>query len=84
MDNPKLRRSLVTLHLLFAGFMAPAFILLAVTGGAYLLGQKGQETKVALNLPADTVIDLKSATAEADIRTLLASANIDHLSLIHI
>ena len=78
MDNPKLRKLLVTLHLLFAGFMAPAFILLAVTGGAYLLGQKGQETKVALNLPADTVIDLKSATAEADIRTLLASANIDH------
>ena len=78
MDNPKLRKLLVTLHLLFAGFMAPAFILLSVTGGAYLLGQKGQETKVALNLPAGTVIDLKSSTAEADIRALLKTANIDH------
>jgi hypothetical protein len=78
MDNPKLRKLLITLHLLFAGFMAPAFILLAVTGGAYLLGQKGQETKAAINLPAGTVIDLKSPTAEADIRALLKSANIDH------
>lgn len=78
MDNPKLRKLLITLHLLFAGFMAPAFILLAVTGGAYLLGQKGEESKTAINLPAGTVIDLKSSTAEADIRALLKSANIDH------
>ena len=49
-----------------------------MTGGAYLLGQKGQETKVALNLPAGTVIDLKSTTAEADIRALLKSANVEH------
>ena len=78
MDNPKLRKLLITLHLLFAGLMAPAFILLAVTGGSYLLGQKGQETKVAINLPAGTVIDLKSPTAEDDIRKLLSFANIDH------
>lgn len=78
MDNPKLRKLLITLHLLFAGLMAPAFILIAVTGGAYLLGQKGEETKVAISLPAGTVIDLKSPTAEDDIRQLLASANIDH------
>jgi len=78
MDNPKLRKLLITLHLLFAGLMAPAFILLAVTGGAYLLGQNGEETKVAIQLPAGTVIDLQSPTAEEDIRKLLASAKIDH------
>ena len=78
MDNPKLRKLLVLFHLFAAGFMAPAFLLVAVTGGAYLLGQKGQETKVALKLPASTAIDLKSPTVEDDIRKLLASANIDH------
>jgi len=78
MDNPKLRKLLTLLHLFAAGFMAPAFLLLAVTGGAYLIGEKGQETKVAIQLPAGTVIDLKSATAEADIRALLKSANVDH------
>ena len=78
MDNPKLRHLFILLHLFAAGFMAPAFILLSVTGGAYLLGQKGEETKVAIELPAGTVIDLKSSTVEADIRTLLKSANIDH------
>ena len=54
MENPKLRKLLVLFHLFAAGFMAPAFLLVAVTGGAYLLGQKGQETKVALKLPAST------------------------------
>ena len=78
MDNPKLRKLLVLFHLFAAGFMAPAFLLVAVTGGAYLLGQKGQETKVTLKLPASTAIDLKSPTVEDDIRKLLASANIDH------
>ena len=28
-----MRRKLIYLHLLFAGFMAPAFLLLAISGG---------------------------------------------------
>lgn len=78
MNNPKIRKFLILVHLFAASFMAPAFLLVAITGGMHMVGGVESETKVALPLPAGTQIDLKSPTAEADIRALLASANIDH------
>jgi len=58
--------------------MAPAFLLVAVTGGMHMVGGVEKETRAPIELPAGTIIDLKSSTAEADIRALLKSANIDH------
>lgn len=78
MTNPKLRKLLILLHLYAAAFMAPAFGLLAITGGLYLVGGGEKEVSTPLVLPAGTQIDLKSPTVEDDIRALLASANIDH------
>lgn len=78
MNNPKIRKFLILVHLFAASFMAPAFLLVAVTGGMHMVGGVESETKVPLSLPAGMQIDLKSPTAEADIRALLASANIDH------
>ncbi|MCF6274921.1 MAG: hypothetical protein L3J05_04075 [Robiginitomaculum sp.] len=72
----KLRQLLVTLHLLFAGFMAPAFFLVAVSGGLYLLGNKGQTTAQVIDLPASAALDFKSQTLDADVRTLLTDAGI--------
>ncbi len=74
----KLRQILVTLHLLFAGFMAPAFLLVAVSGGLYLLGNKGQTTSQVIDLPASATLDFKSKTLETDVRALLADAGISH------
>ena len=37
MENPKLRKLLINLHLLGAGFMAPAFALVAITGGLHMV-----------------------------------------------
>ncbi len=74
----KLRQILVTLHLLFAGFMAPAFLLVAISGGLYLLGYKGQTTSQVIDLPASASLDFKSKTLEADVRTLLADAGVEH------
>jgi len=78
MNNSKLRQLLVLLHLFAAGFMAPAFMLVAITGGIHMVGGVESETKTEIALPAGTVIDLKSSTVEADIRALLKSSNIDH------
>jgi len=78
MNNSKLRQLLVLLHLFAAGFMAPAFMLVAITGGMHMVGGVESETKTEIALPAGTVIDLKSSTVEADIRALLKSSNIDH------
>jgi hypothetical protein len=78
MDNPKLRKTLINLHLLFAAFMAPAFILVAVSGGLYLTGNKGQVSKTDVALPAAAVLDFKSASIEDDVRSLLSEAGIKH------
>ena len=78
MNNPKIRKLLILVHLFAASFMAPAFLLVAVSGGMHIVGGVESETKVPLPLPAGTQIDLKSPTVEADIRALLTSANIDH------
>ena len=74
----KLRQILITLHLLFAGFMTPAFLLLALSGGLYLIGNKGQTTAQVINLPVSATLDFKSKTLDADVRALLADAGITH------
>lgn len=76
--NPKTRRLLVLAHLWFAGFLAPMFVLLAISGGLYLIGNKGEFKSQPVALPASASLNFESATLEEDVRALLASANIDH------
>jgi len=76
--NPKVRRTLVLVHMYFAAFMAPAFLLVALSGGLYLLGNKGSVQSEQLTLPADSALNFESETLESDIRTLLESVGIDH------
>jgi hypothetical protein len=78
MTDPKIRKLLITLHLLFAGFLTPAFLLVAITGGNYLLDNKGSTESTAISLPADAALDFKSETLQADVEALLEKANIDH------
>ena len=73
-----MRRKLIFLHLVFAGFMAPAFIMLAVSGGLYLMGQKGTLESTEVALPAGAALDFGADTLEDDVRALLADAGIDH------
>lgn len=72
------RKYLVIAHLLFAGFMAPMFIMLSISGGLYLIGNKGDVNAQALVLPATASLDFKSETLEDDVRALLKTANIEH------
>lgn len=74
----KMRATLINLHLIFAGLMAPAFLLMAITGGNYLLGIKGSFTSETLNVPAAASLDFDAPTIEADVRAALADAGIDH------
>ncbi len=78
MINPKVRKILILLHLYAAAFMAPAFGLVAITGGLYLLGNKGSVEQVAISLPAGTTLDFESETFDSDVREILKSADIDH------
>ena len=74
--SPKMRKYLVLAHLWFAGLMAPAFALHAISGGLYLMDIKGQATTERVALPAGTSLDFESETLESDVRALLQSANI--------
>ena len=73
-----MRKTLVNLHLIFAGLMAPAFLLVAISGGLYLIGNKGKTTDSRVALPAASALDFTSGTLDADVRALLARADIDH------
>lgn len=78
MNALKTRRLLINLHLIFAGIMAPAFLMLAISGGLYLLDIKGTTTDTPVVLADGAVLDFKSDTLEADVRALLVRSDIDH------
>jgi len=78
MTDPKTRRLFITAHLWFAGILAPIFILLAVSGGLYLIGNKGEFKSEPVALPSSAVLNFNSDTLEDDVRALLAEAKIDH------
>jgi len=76
--SPKLRKYLILAHLWFAGLMAPAFALHAISGGLYLMDMKGEAATERVSLPSNASLDFKSETLDADVRALLADANIKH------
>lgn len=76
--SPKFRKYMVLAHLWAAGLMAPAFAIHAVSGGLYLMGQKGSAATERLSLPANAELDFSSPTLEGDVRTFLKDAKIDH------
>lgn len=77
MNPVKLRRLLILLHLYLASILAPMFILVAITGGNYLLNNKGRTETTPIALPSGTTLNFKSATLEDDIRKILGDTNTD-------
>ncbi len=57
--------------------MAPAFALVAITGGLHMVGGGESVATSSISLPAGTSVDLKSKTAEDDVRAILKAANVD-------
>lgn len=73
----KLRRLLVTLHLWIAGLLAPAFLVVALSGGLYLAGIKGTIQTTPLTLPSGQTFELGSASFETDVRQLIATQGLN-------
>jgi hypothetical protein len=78
MDNLKFRKILILFHLLVAGFMAPAFILVAITGGLHMVGGGEKQDIQPIILTENSSLDFNSKTIEADVRTLLKSVGVNH------
>jgi len=68
----------INLHLYAAAFMAPALLLVAISGGLYLIGVKGKVVNIVIDVPGGRTIDQESETLEADVRELLSSVGIEH------
>lgn len=73
-----MRRLLINIHLYLAAFLAPMLLLVAISGGLYLLNIKGDVTRESVTLPAGSMLDTNAPTLEADVRALLVEAGIDH------
>lgn len=67
-----------TLHLCVAVFLAPVVVLMAVSGGLYLLGIKGHITEVPVALAPDAELDIDLPDLEAAVRQFLVDAGIEH------
>lgn len=78
MDKQKLRRLIVLMHLCGAAFMAPAFILVSISGGLYLIGNKGAVESETLSLAPDAELYFKSGVIETQVRNLLTRSDIDY------
>lgn len=77
MSPIKMRNILVTLHLYGAALLAPAFLLVAITGGLKLADVTGKAKETPIDIPAGTAFDPKSPNFEADVRTFLNTQKID-------
>ena len=72
------RNFLTTLHLCVAAFLAPVVVLMAISGGLYLLGIKGKVTEIPVPLASDASLDLAAPDLEAAVRQFLAETGVEH------
>ena len=74
-----MRRNLwISLHIWTASFFAPILVMMAISGGLYLLGIKGNVKEFPVSLETGAILDLASTHLEADVGRLLKEAGIDH------
>lgn len=72
-----MRATLVRLHLLAASFFSIILLMMAVSGGGYLLGFKGTTSTTPVDA-SGARLDFKSETLEADVRSVLEDLGISH------
>jgi hypothetical protein len=70
------RKSLITIHLYLAAFFSPMVFLVAISGGLYLLGIKGEVSIEPVMGPVATTLDSKSANLKDEVDAVLAEAGI--------
>jgi hypothetical protein len=72
------RKLWINIHLYLAAFFAPMLLLVAVSGGLYLIGVKGNVEQQAIALPASAQLDPSSKELKQQVDQLLSSAGIEH------
>lgn len=72
-----MRATLIRLHLLVASFLSIILLMMAVSGGGYLLGFKGTTSKTPVETDGAR-LDFDSDDLESDVRSLLGDLGIEH------
>ena len=73
------RKTLMTIHMYLAAFFAPAVLLVAISGGLYLAGIKGEVEQESI-YSSNATIDSDSASLHADVAALLVDAGVESYS----
>lgn len=74
------RKLLVSIHLYLAAFFAPFILVMALTGGLYLLGIKGEMVATPVSALPDVYLNGKSTDLKKDVIRLLDLAGIKNTS----
>ena len=69
------RKTWINVHLFTAAFLTPFLILVAVSGGLYLLGYKGEVVRSPVALPNGASLDVSSDRLEKDVREVLEAVD---------
>lgn len=70
--KPQTRKLFILIHLCLAALFAPVFLLVAISGGLYLVGIEGEVEATELTLPDGFVVNPRSDTVRKDIQEVLA------------
>ncbi|RLQ22894.1 hypothetical protein DWB85_05465 [Seongchinamella sediminis] len=74
------RKLLIKIHMYLAAFFVPAVLLVAISGGLYLLGIKGEVNEQTIYSKAGASIDTDSSSLQADVDALLQEAGVESFS----
>ena len=74
------RKLLIKIHMYLAAFFTPAVLLMAISGGLYLLGVKGQVQEETIFSKSQASIDAGSPSLQAEVDSLLREAGVDSFS----
>lgn len=77
MNKVKLRRTLVSIHLYVAALLAPAFVLMAITGALYLAGFEGETRETDLSVPDGYALSNENPELESEVRRFIADQDLD-------
>jgi len=73
-----MRRLWIKLHLWMASFLATILLMIAVSGGLYLFGEKGTTDETKIVISDKVAIDLNHPSLEMSVRSLFLEVGIEH------
>jgi hypothetical protein len=72
------RKHIITLHLILAAFLTPILIVIATSGGLYLLGEKGEVSKQTVYQGELVGFNFESKDQQSQVENFLKNNKIEH------